>query len=91
VTEISDVRYARSGDVSIAYQVIGDGPIDLVFVRGITGSLLSTWERPLLARHVLGLAENGRLQMLDSEGRACPIASRTCRSSRRGWTTSAPS
>jgi len=54
VTEISDVRYARSGDVSIAYQVIGDGPIDLVFVRGITGGLLSTWERPLLARHVLG-------------------------------------
>ena len=34
VTEISDVRYARSGDVSIAYQVDGDGPVDLVFVRG---------------------------------------------------------
>jgi hypothetical protein len=34
VTEISDVRYARSGDVSIAYQVDGDGPVDVVFVRG---------------------------------------------------------
>ena len=68
MTEISDVRYARSGDVSIAYQVDGDGPVDLVLVRSITGGLLSTWERPLLARHVLGLAENGRLLMLDKRG-----------------------
>jgi hypothetical protein len=28
------VRYARSGDINIAYQVVGDGPIDLVFVMG---------------------------------------------------------
>jgi len=68
MTEISDVRYARSGDVSIAYQVVGDGPLDLVFVRGITGDILSTWEQPLLARHVLGLAENGRLLLLDKRG-----------------------
>jgi len=68
VTEISDVRYARSGDVSIAYQVVGTGPVDLVFVRGITGDILSTWEQPLLARHVLGLAENGRLLLLDKRG-----------------------
>jgi hypothetical protein len=32
-----DVRYARSGDVAIAYQVVGSGPIDIVFVRGIAG------------------------------------------------------
>jgi class 3 adenylate cyclase len=68
VTHISDVRYARSGDVSIAYQVVGEGPLDLVFVRGITGDILSTWEQPLLARHVLGLAENGRLLLLDKRG-----------------------
>jgi len=68
VTQIPEIHYARSGDVSIAYQVIGDGPMDLVFVRGITGDLLSTWEQPLLVRHVLGLAENGRLLMLDKRG-----------------------
>ena len=68
MTEVSDVRYARSGDVSIAYQVVGEGPIDLVFVRGITGDLLSTWDQPLLVRHVLGLAENGRLLLLDKRG-----------------------
>jgi hypothetical protein len=33
--EIPDVKYARSGDVAIAYQVVGEGPIDLVFVRGV--------------------------------------------------------
>ena len=60
-----DISYARSGEVSIAYQVIGDGPPDIVFVRGITGDLLSTWEQPLLVRHVEGLARSGRTVMLD--------------------------
>ena len=39
-----------------------------MFVRGITGDLLSTWDQPLLIRHVLGLAENGRVLMLDKRG-----------------------
>jgi pimeloyl-ACP methyl ester carboxylesterase len=62
------VSYARSGDVAVAYQVLGDGPPDIVFVRGITGDLLSTWEQPLLIRHVKGLAEIGRVLMLDKRG-----------------------
>jgi len=66
--DVPDVRYARSGDVAIAYQVVGDGPVDLVFVRGITGDLLSTWDQPLLVRHVLGLAEVSRVLMLDRRG-----------------------
>jgi class 3 adenylate cyclase len=68
VTEIPEIHYARSGDVSIAYQVVGEGPVDLVFVRALTGDLLSTWDQPLLVRHVLGLAENGRVLMLDKRG-----------------------
>jgi class 3 adenylate cyclase len=66
--DVPEVYYARSGDVSIAYQVVGEGPVDLVFVRALTGDLLSTWEQPLLIRHVLGLAENGRVLMLDKRG-----------------------
>jgi len=54
--------------VSIAYQVIGNGPQDIVFVRGITGDLLSTWDQPMLVRHVEGLAESGRTLMLDKRG-----------------------
>jgi class 3 adenylate cyclase len=63
-----EVSYARSGDVAIAYQIVGTGPPDLVFVRGTTGDLLSTWEQPLLVRHVEGLAESTRVLMLDKRG-----------------------
>ena len=63
-----DVAYARSGDVAIAYQVVGDGPPDIVFMRGITGDLVSTWDQPLLVRHVEGLAAHGRVLMLDRRG-----------------------
>ncbi len=65
---IPDVSYARSGNVAIAYQVIGNGSADVVFVRGVTGDLVSTWDQPLLVRHVTGLAECGRLLMLDKRG-----------------------
>ncbi len=63
-----DVSYARSGDVAVAYQVVGSGPMDIVFLRGTGGDLLSTWEQPLLVRHVEGLASAGRLLMLDRRG-----------------------
>ena len=66
--QVPEVRYARSGDVAIAYQVVGDGRPDIVFVRGMTGDLLSTWEQPLLVRHVEGLAACGRVLMLDKRG-----------------------
>ena len=67
-SDVPDVKYARSGDVAIAYQVVGEGPVDIVFIRGITGDLLSTWEQPLLVRHVEGLAACGRVLMLDKRG-----------------------
>ena len=39
-------RYARSGDTHIAYQVVGDGPLDLVFVMGWVSNLDYLWEGP---------------------------------------------
>jgi class 3 adenylate cyclase len=63
-----EVSYARSGDVAIAYQIVGEGPPDLVFVRGTTGDLLSTWEQPLLSRHVEDIAQFARVLMLDKRG-----------------------
>ena len=50
--EIPDVKYARSGDVAIAYQVVGSGPLDIVFVRGTFADLLTAWEQPLFIDHV---------------------------------------
>jgi class 3 adenylate cyclase/pimeloyl-ACP methyl ester carboxylesterase len=66
--EIPDVRYARSGDVAIAYQVLGDGPVDVVYARGMSGDLLSSWDQPLLARHLTDLARFSRLLTLDKRG-----------------------
>jgi class 3 adenylate cyclase len=63
-----EVSYARSGDVAIAYQVVGSGGTDIVFMRHMSGDLLSTWEQPLLVRHVEGLAANGRVLLLDKRG-----------------------
>ena len=43
-----DASYARSGDVAIAYQIVGTGPVDIAFVRGTTGDHLSTGSSPSL-------------------------------------------
>jgi pimeloyl-ACP methyl ester carboxylesterase len=85
-----EVSYARSGDVAIAYQIVGTGPPDLVFVRGTTGDLVSTWEQPLLVRHVEGLAESTRVLMLDKRGTGLSIVCARCSRSRRRWTTYVP-
>ena len=39
-----ETRFARSGDLSIAYQVVGDGPIDIVFVPGFMSHVELNWE-----------------------------------------------
>ena len=41
---VSEVRFARSGDVDIAYRVVGDGPIDLVYAQGAYTHLETSWE-----------------------------------------------
>src|SRR5919199_4685478 len=66
--EIPDVRYRGRGDVAIAYQTVGDEPVDLVFVRGFAGDLLSVWEQPLLVRFVEELASFTRLTLIDKRG-----------------------
>ena len=66
--EIPDVHYARSGDVAIAYQVVGEGPIDLVFVRGTLADLLAGWDQPLFVDHVAGLGRFARVILFDKRG-----------------------
>ena len=66
--EVPDIQYTRSGDVAIAYQVLGDGPVDVIWFRGMAGDLLSTWDQPLLVRHGTGLAAFSRLLMFDKRG-----------------------
>ena len=63
-----ETRYAKSGDVSIAYQVVGDGPFDLVFVPGFVSNLDYTWEDPGLAHFLSRLAGFSRLILFDKRG-----------------------
>ena len=63
-----EVCYTRSGDVSIAYQVVGDGPIDLVLVPGWISNLDALWEEPNIARFLRKLASFCRLILFDKRG-----------------------
>jgi pimeloyl-ACP methyl ester carboxylesterase len=61
-------RYAKSGDYSIAYQVVGDGPLDLVYVPGFVSHVEHAWEDPDLARFLNRLASFSRLILFDKRG-----------------------
>src|SRR4026209_2576308 len=63
-----ETMYARSGDVNIAYQVIGDAPLDLIFVMGWISHLEYFWREPSFARFLLRLASFSRLILFDKRG-----------------------
>lgn len=63
-----ETRYTKSGDVHIAYQVVGDGPIDLVFVSGWASHIEYIWEFPPTARALQRLASFSRLILFDKRG-----------------------
>jgi pimeloyl-ACP methyl ester carboxylesterase len=63
-----DTHYTQSGDVSIAYQVVGEGPLDLVFVMGWVSHLDYFWEEPSFARFLRRLASFSRLILFDKRG-----------------------
>ncbi|MBR1279851.1 adenylate/guanylate cyclase domain-containing protein [Bradyrhizobium sp. AUGA SZCCT0283] len=65
---VPKTQYAKSGDVRIAYQVVGEGPFDLVFVPGFISNLDVAWEEPHRARVWTRLAAFARLIMFDKRG-----------------------
>jgi pimeloyl-ACP methyl ester carboxylesterase len=64
----SETRYARSDDVNIAYQVVGDGPLDLVYVPGWVSNIEAMWEEPAMATFLSRLASFSRLILFDKRG-----------------------
>jgi len=66
--DVPEVQYARSGDVDIAYQVVGAGPLTLVFVQGWVSNIEWAWQEPSLARFLRRLASFSRLIMFDKRG-----------------------
>lgn len=66
--EIPRVSYAASGDINIAYQVLGDGPFDLVFVMGWVSHLEWFWREPSFAAFLRRLATFSRVILFDKRG-----------------------
>jgi hypothetical protein len=71
-------HYARSGDVRIAYQVVGNGPIDLVFVPGFVSNLDIHWEDPGYGHLLRRLGAFTRLILLDKRGTGLSDRVDTC-------------
>ena len=63
-----ETRYAKSGDVNIAYQVVGNGPRDLILVPGWMSNIEVFWEEPAVARFLRRLASFSRLILFDKRG-----------------------
>ena len=66
-----ETKFAWNGDVSLAYQVVGSGPIDVVYLQGHASHVDLNWEGPALSRFLRGLARHSRLIITDRRGWGC--------------------
>ena len=80
--------YARSGNLNIAYQVFGDGPIDLVYAPGFISHVEMNWELPYWASIFRRLSQFSRVIMFDKRGTGCTIGPEPGPPSRSEWMTS---
>ena len=64
-------QYAWNGDSALAYQVVGDGDSDLLFIPGIVSNVELNWNHPTMARFLRGLARGRRLIVTDMRGIGC--------------------
>jgi pimeloyl-ACP methyl ester carboxylesterase/class 3 adenylate cyclase len=61
-------RYAKNGDINVAYQVFGEGDVDLVFVPGFISHIENYWDEPRLAQWLRRLGSFCRVIMFDKQG-----------------------
>ncbi len=66
-----DTRFAWNGEVALAYQVFGEGPVDLVYLQGFASHVDLNWESPFLARFLRGLGQQARIIHTDRRGFGC--------------------
>jgi pimeloyl-ACP methyl ester carboxylesterase/DNA-binding CsgD family transcriptional regulator len=67
-SDMPDTQYARGGGVALAYQVIGDGPLDIVLVPGMASHIEVLWEQPQWRRFVRRISSLGRFIVFDKRG-----------------------
>ncbi|MEE9586604.1 MAG: adenylate/guanylate cyclase domain-containing protein, partial [Hyphomicrobiaceae bacterium] len=63
-----ETRYTKSGDVNIAYQVLGERPLDIVYVPAWISNIDFAWQNPAYARMCERLSSFGRLILFDKRG-----------------------
>ena len=65
---IPETKYAKSGDVNIAYQVLGSGSLDLIYVMGWVSNVEYFWQEPSMNRFLRRLSSFSRLILFDKRG-----------------------
>ena len=68
MNHMPDTRYTKSGGINIAYQIIGDGPVDLMYAAGWVSNIEAMWDDPGFARFLNRLASFSRLITFDKRG-----------------------
>lgn len=66
--DVPDVRYVRPGGVALAYQVFGNGPVELVYAPQWINNLEIAWSNPLFARFLSRLGSFARVMFVDRRG-----------------------
>lgn len=66
-----ETRYAQSGELSIAYQCVGEGPLDILFIPGFVSNVELLWELPNWSHLLTRLSGLGRLVFFDKRGTGC--------------------
>src|SRR5262245_48494716 len=66
--DVPDVRYTRNGEVALAYQLFGGGPLELVYAPQWINNLELAWSNPLFARFLRRLGSLGTIAFLDRRG-----------------------
>src|SRR3954451_305343 len=68
MADIPTIRYVKSDDVHVAYQVIGDGPVDVLWVRGFVSNMEAGWQNPYIASLLRRLSSFCRVIIFDKRG-----------------------
>jgi class 3 adenylate cyclase len=66
-----ETRYAQSGDLSIAYQTVGEGPLDILFIPGFVSNVELLWDIPMWADMFNRFSKMGRFVFFDKRGTGC--------------------
>jgi pimeloyl-ACP methyl ester carboxylesterase len=69
--DLPEIRYAWNGDYALAYLLLGDGPVDLVYFQGYLSNVELNWEHPAFARFLRELARLSRLIVTDRRNLGC--------------------